>query len=80
MENCICSIFKSTFKYHRYERFLYYDVYYLFNPDVVQYEAKIELPDDFYERSNLSISDRISDLINKVADVSQMLLFRKQLS
>ena len=42
-----------------------------FNPDVVQYEAKIELPDDFYERSNLSISDRISDLINKVADVSQ---------
>ena len=42
-----------------------------FNPDVVQYEAKIELPDDFYERSNLSISDRISDLINKVVDVSQ---------
>ena len=44
-----------------------------FNPDVVQYEAKIELPDDFYGRSNLSISDRISDLIDKVVDMSQML-------
>ena len=44
-----------------------------FNPDVVQYETKIELPDDFYERSNLSISDRISDLIDEVVDVSQML-------
>ena len=44
-----------------------------FNPDVVQYEAEIELPDDFYERSNLSIPDRISDLIYKVIDVSQML-------
>ena len=44
-----------------------------FNPDVVQYEAKIELPDDFYKKSNLSISDRISDLIYKVVDVSQML-------
>ena len=43
------------------------------NPDVVQYEAKIELPDDFYKKSNLSISDRISDLIYKVVDVSQML-------
>ena len=43
-----------------------------FNPDVVQYEAKIDLPDDFYERSNLSISDKISDLIDKVTDVSQI--------
>ena len=44
-----------------------------FNTDIVQYEAKIELPNDFYERSNLSISDRISYLIDKVAVVSKML-------
>ena len=45
-----------------------------FNTDVVQYEAKIKLPDDFYERSNLSISDRISDFIDKVADVSLIII------
>ena len=44
-----------------------------FNTDIVQYEAKIELPDDFYKISNLSISHRIFDFIDKVADVSQML-------
>ena len=44
-----------------------------FNTDVVLYEAKIELSDSFYERGNLSISNRISNLIDKVADMSQML-------
>ena len=54
------------------------DIYFMmstiyFNTDVVQYEAKIELSDSFYERGNLSISDRISNFIDKVAVVSQML-------
>ena len=40
--------------------------YFVHFTDIIQYDAVIQLSDDFYRTSNQKVSERVSDLINEV--------------